>query len=97
MIRPVKMVAAAFFHILVGSQRGRRPRLRPGSAVVVISFIVVLLRDPSFGGDVYRLSPGAEGSLKERSAAQRMILIDKRGTGMSDRVAGGGNAGEAKR
>jgi hypothetical protein len=27
----------------------------------------------------------------------RMILIDKRGTGMSDRVAGGGNAGEAKR
>src|SRR5215813_2308172 len=42
MIRPVKMVATAFFHILAGRQRGRRPRPRPGSAVVV-SFIVVLL------------------------------------------------------
>src|SRR5215813_9141948 len=40
MIRPVKMVAAAFFHSLVGSQRGRCPRLRPGSAVVLILFIV---------------------------------------------------------
>src|SRR5215470_2043144 len=43
MIRPVKMVAKALFHSLAGRQSRRRPRLGPGAAVVLISFIVVLL------------------------------------------------------